>query len=100
MKQWCCLLLMACCAVGCSRSTPVPPAKNADNPAVTTDAALKERLTFISEVGGMGSAFSGIVEMAEKKGDAALIADAKELSKSQSPAKAKVIAKKMLEKLK
>ena len=100
MKRSCCALLIACLAVvGCNRSTPITPVPKA-GPAVTSEQAFKERVTFIATNGGMGSAFAGIVELAEKSGDATLVADAKQLEKVQSPDKAKAIAKKMLEKIK
>jgi hypothetical protein len=99
MRLWYPLILLSVLAIGCGGpGTPISQV-NPEGPKVTTDDAFKERIKFISENGGMGSAFAGIVELAEKKGDAALVADAKLLEKANSPAQAKTIAKRMLEKL-
>jgi hypothetical protein len=85
--------------IGCGQGSS-PPSPESPAPEVSSEIALKERLEFIAENGGMGSAFAGIVEMCEKNGDKALVAEAKKLLGVQDPETAKKIAKGMLTKLK
>ena len=60
MKFWCCLFLTSALALGCGGPAP----KTGTGPQVTDANAFKERLKFISESGGTGSALAGIEEMA------------------------------------
>src|SRR5882757_2600913 len=98
MKRCYRLLLVTCLLMGCGGTTPVKPTE--EGPRVTSEDEFKERIAFIAESGGTGSALAGIVEMAQQNGDAGVVADAKALEKAQSPEQAKTIAKKLLEKLK
>lgn len=95
MKHGCSLILVAFLTLGCGGTTPVEPDPN--GPKVTSEDELKDRIDFIANSGGMGSAFAGVAEMAEKKGDKDLVVQAKQLEKSKTPEQAKVIARKMLE---
>ncbi len=103
MKNFVCskvtLLLALSVAVGCGGAGSSPPSEPSPAPEVTNDTQLKERLQFIAESGGMGSALAGIKELCEKTGKAALLADAEKLENAQSPEAAKAIAKGMLGKL-
>lgn len=85
--------------VGCGDAGTSAPSPESPAPEVTDEAGLKERLEFIAENGGMGSAFAGIKEMCEKSGNAALVSEAAKLESVSSPDAAKKIAKSMLEKL-
>jgi hypothetical protein len=103
MKNFVCnkftLVLALSVAVGCGGGGSSPPTEPSPTPEVTSDAQLKERLQYIAESGGMGSAFAGIKELCEKSGKPALVADAQKLESAQSPEAAKAIAKGMLGKL-
>lgn len=92
------VLMMSSCIAGCGVGTS-PPSPESPPPEVTSDAQLKERLEFIANNGGMGSAFAGIKEMCEKSGKPGLSADAAKLESARSPEAAKAIAKGMLGKL-
>jgi len=83
---------------GCGGGSSAPT-EPSPSPEVTNDAQLKERLEFIANNGGMGSAFAGIKELCEKNGKTELVADATKLEAAQSPEAAKAIAKGMLGKL-
>lgn len=93
------LCTVVLCLVGCGPGTSAPSPESPP-PEVSSEQQFKERLQFIADNGGMGSAFAGIVEMAEKTGDSSLVTDAKKLVQVQTPEQAKTIAKSMLGKLK
>jgi hypothetical protein len=94
MNRWA-LFFVIGFVIGCGGAPAVMPP--ADGPKVTDEESFKERIQFIANTGGTGSATAGLVEMAEKQGNADLVADAKKLSKTQNPDDAKLIAKNMLE---
>lgn len=95
-----CLCFCFGVAAGCGGSDGGSgPQAAPTSPEVSSDAELKERLEFIAEAGGMGSAMAGVVELCEKKGDKSLIADAKKLMNVSKPEAAKKIAADMLKKL-
>lgn len=93
------LLLTVSCIAGCGGAGESAPSPEGPPPEVSSDAQLKERLEFIANNGGMGSAFAGIKEMCEKSGKKDLVADAAKLESAQSSDAAKAIAKGMLGKL-
>lgn len=94
MNRWA-LFLVIGFVMGCGGEPAVEPSE--DGPKVTDEDSFKERIQFIADSGGTGSATAGLVEMAEKQGNADLVAEAKRLSATQTPDEAKAIAKNMLE---
>lgn len=94
MNRWG-LVVVVGFVIGCGGAPVVKPP--VDGPKVTDEKVFKERIQFIADSGGTGSATAGIVEMAEKQGNPDLVTEAKKLSATQNPDEAKLIAKNMLE---
>lgn len=84
---------------GCGASTS-PASPESPNPAATTAAEFKDRLTNIADTGATGSAMAGLPELAKQQSDPSLVKDVEALQKATSPNQVKALAKKMLEKVK
>ncbi|MCA9048457.1 MAG: hypothetical protein KDA89_06995 [Planctomycetaceae bacterium] len=93
------LVVSASLHIGCSGGGTSAPSPESPSPEITTDSELKERLQFIAESGGTGSALAGVKELCEKAGKASLVSDAEKLERTDNPEAAKKIAQGMLEKL-